>query len=220
MQYPDLNCARVARSFLVRSLSESLIRWGRSSNTIFFFWSLTALLTASVWIAWSIYFLLSANIIGSTVLRCLVNSVSFIRLLGVSLVVMEWQTFPGLVSTSPAFVSNSASHPACPHGRHAQNNGKSGPHCWGRGGSTQFAQQLESAETNPSLVAVSFGASTPELILFTIPSIWCFNLHPYITFIISTLHPHFLVPFPFISNIVYIIVSSLFPSLCLFLRHI
>ena len=27
---------------------------------------------------------------------------------------------PGLVSTSPAFVSNSASHPAGPHGRHAQ----------------------------------------------------------------------------------------------------
>ena len=51
---------------------------------------------------------------------------------------------PGLVSTSPAFVSNSASHPAGPHGRHAQKNGKSGPHCWGRGGSTQFAQQLES----------------------------------------------------------------------------
>ena len=28
---------------------------------------------------------------------------------------------PGLVSTSPAFVSCSASHPAGPHGRHAQN---------------------------------------------------------------------------------------------------
>ena len=27
---------------------------------------------------------------------------------------------PGLVSTSPAFVSSSASHPASPHGRHAQ----------------------------------------------------------------------------------------------------
>ena len=26
---------------------------------------------------------------------------------------------PGLVSTSPAFVSNSANHPAGPHGRHA-----------------------------------------------------------------------------------------------------
>ena len=28
---------------------------------------------------------------------------------------------PGLVSTSPAFVSSSASHPAGPHGQHAQN---------------------------------------------------------------------------------------------------
>ena len=27
---------------------------------------------------------------------------------------------PGLVTTSPAFVSSSASHPASPHGRHAQ----------------------------------------------------------------------------------------------------
>ena len=59
---------------------------------------------------------------------------------------------PGLVSTSPAFVSNSASHPAGPHGRHTQKNGKSGPHCWGRGGSTQFAQQIESAVTAPPLV--------------------------------------------------------------------
>ena len=58
---------------------------------------------------------------------------------------------PALVSTSPAFVSNSASDPAGPHGRHAK-NGKSGPHCWGRGGSTQFAQQLESAVTTPPLV--------------------------------------------------------------------
>ena len=40
--------------------------------------------------------------------------------------ILQIQTFlfrvvgPGLVSTSPAFVSNSASHPAGPHGRHAQ----------------------------------------------------------------------------------------------------
>ena len=53
---------------------------------------------------------------------------------------------PGMVSTPPAFVSNSASHPACPK------NGKSGSHCWGRGGSTQFAQQLESAVTAAPLV--------------------------------------------------------------------
>ena len=44
---------------------------------------------------WNLTFLLSANIIDSTVLQCLVKSVSFIRLLVVSLVVMEWQTFPG-----------------------------------------------------------------------------------------------------------------------------
>ena len=31
-------------------------------------------------------------------------------------------------------------------------NGKSGPHCWGRGGSTQFAQQLEFAVTASPLV--------------------------------------------------------------------
>ena len=59
---------------------------------------------------------------------------------------------PGLVSTSSAFVSLSASHPAGPHGRHAPKNGKSGPHCWGRGGSIQFAQQLVSAVTAPPLV--------------------------------------------------------------------
>ena len=58
---------------------------------------------------------------------------------------------PGNVSTSPAFVSSSASHPEGPHGRHVQ-NGKSGPHCWWRGGSTQFAQQLETAVTAPQLV--------------------------------------------------------------------
>ena len=43
-----------------------------------------------------IYFdLSSAIIIGSTVLQCLVNSVSFIRLSGVYLVVIEWQTLSG-----------------------------------------------------------------------------------------------------------------------------
>ena len=54
---------------------------------------------------------------------------------------------PGLVSTSPAFVSSSGSAwPAFPK------NGKSGPHYWGREGSTQVAQQLESAVTAPPLV--------------------------------------------------------------------
>ena len=88
-------------------------------------------------------------------LRCTQCSIlTCIRLWQIS----QIQTFlfkvvgPGLVSTSPAFVSCSASHPAGPHGRHAQKNGKSGPHYWGRGGSTQFAQQLESAVTAPPLV--------------------------------------------------------------------
>ena len=51
---------------------------------------------------------------------------------------------PGLVLTSPVFVSSNASHPAAPYG-------KSGPH-WGREGLTQFAQQLVSAVTAPPLV--------------------------------------------------------------------
>ena len=52
---------------------------------------------------------------------------------------------PGLVSTSLAFVSNSASHPAGPHAQKTVNR-------WGRGGSTQFAQQFEFAVTAPPLV--------------------------------------------------------------------
>ena len=36
-KYPDLNCARVARSFLVMYFSKSLIGCGILSNTIFFF---------------------------------------------------------------------------------------------------------------------------------------------------------------------------------------
>ena len=74
---------------------------------------------------------------------------------------------PGLVSTSPAFVSNSASHPAGPHGRHAPKNGKPGPYCWGRGGSTQSAQQLEFAVTATPLVGCVvwslFGTSAAKL---------------------------------------------------------
>ena len=59
---------------------------------------------------------------------------------------------PGVVSTSPAFVNNSANHPSGPHCRHAQKTVNRAPHCWGRGGSTQFTQQLESAVTAPPLV--------------------------------------------------------------------
>ena len=73
---------------------------------------------------------------------------------------------PGLVSTSPAFVSNSANHPTGLHGRHAQ-NGKSGLH-WGRGVSTQFAQQFEFAVTAPPLVGCVVW-SLPSVVLFFIP---------------------------------------------------
>ena len=59
---------------------------------------------------------------------------------------------PGLVSTSPAFVSSSASHPAGPHGRHAQKTVNRAPIIGGRGGSTQFAQPLETTVTAPPLV--------------------------------------------------------------------
>ena len=48
---------------------------------------------------------------------------------------------PRLVSTSPNFVRSSANPSACPK------NGKSGPHCWRREGSTQFAQQFVTAVT-------------------------------------------------------------------------
>ena len=59
---------------------------------------------------------------------------------------------PGLVSTSPRFCeqqrqpSNGSAWPACPK------NGRSGPHCWGQGGSTQFVHQLEFAVTALPLV--------------------------------------------------------------------
>ena len=54
---------------------------------------------------------------------------------------------PGLVITRFCEQQRQpSSGSACPK------NGKSGPHCWVRGGSTQFAQQLESAVTAPQLV--------------------------------------------------------------------
>ena len=70
---------------------------------------------------------------------------------------------PGLVSTSPAFVSkqrqpsSGSAWPACPK------NGKSGPHCWGRGGSTQFAQQLETTVTAPPLVGCVVWSHIPKV---------------------------------------------------------
>ena len=51
---------------------------------------------------------------------------------------------PGLVSTSPAFVSSSASHPAGPHWPACPKTVNRAPIAGGGGGSTQFAQQLES----------------------------------------------------------------------------
>ena len=63
-----------------------------------------------------------------------------------------WQISQIQTCLLPAFVSSSANHPAGPHGRHVKKTGKSGPHCRGREGSTQFAQQLESSVTAPPLV--------------------------------------------------------------------
>ena len=75
---------------------------------------------------------------------------------------------PGLVSISPASVSNSASHPTGPHDRHAQKTVNRAPIA-GRGGSTQFAQQLEFAVTVPPLVGCVVWSHTPptHLILRT-----------------------------------------------------
>ena len=65
---------------------------------------------------------------------------------------------PGLVSTSPAFVSSSASHPAGPK------NGKSGSHCWGRGGSTLpnsiYAKDNGDSLTFPSTGHLSYSSAT------------------------------------------------------------
>ena len=78
---------------------------------------------------------------------------------------------PGLVSTSPAFVSNSASHPAGPHDRHAQKTVN-------RGGSTQFAQQLDFAVTAPPLVGC---------VVWSLEVTYC-HLHPGIGALLWALH--------------------------------
>ena len=63
----------------------------------------------------------------------------------------------------------SASHPAGPHGRLSpQKRGKSGPHCWVREGSTQFAQQFVTAVTAPPLVGCVVW-SLPIAVIFDIP---------------------------------------------------
>ena len=80
---------------------------------------------------------------------------------------------PGLVSTSPAFVSSSASHPSGPHDRHAQKAVNRAPHCWGRGGSTQFAQQLESAPPLVVCVVWSHDIGSP-IIYIKLRVVWVF----------------------------------------------
>ena len=85
----------------------------------------------------------------------------------------------GLVSTSPAFVSSSASHPTGLHGRHAQRNSKSGPHYWGREGSTQFAQQLESTVTAPTRVGcVVWKKTLLQCLQLLIGGIWACMKYP------------------------------------------
>ena len=59
------------------------------------------------------------------------------------LCVVVW---PGFVSTSPAFMRSSATHPVGPHDRHAPKNGKLGPPIsGGREVSTQSAHQFVTA---------------------------------------------------------------------------
>ena len=76
---------------------------------------------------------------------------------------------PGLVSTSPAFVSSSANHPTCPHGRHAKKTVNRSPIAGGgKVHSTQVAQQLVSAVRAPPLVGcVVGGVLSPTFTLQT-----------------------------------------------------
>ena len=68
---------------------------GRQSSKTFLPRLVTAWSTAIVWTACRVVFLSFAIISGSTALRCLVNRVYFIILLGGSLVVMEKLTLSG-----------------------------------------------------------------------------------------------------------------------------
>ena len=73
---------------------------------------------------------------------------------------------PGLVSTSPRFCEQQRQPSS---GSGMPKNDKSGPHCWGRGGSTQFTQQLESAVTAPPLVGcVVWSPNISSFLPFTI----------------------------------------------------
>ena len=51
---------------------------------------------------------------------------------------------PGFVSTSPAFMWSSDSHPVGPHGRLAKKPSKLCPHCWARGFNTFCAAVCDS----------------------------------------------------------------------------
>ena len=93
---------------------------------------------------------------------------------------------PGLVSTSPAFVSSSASHPAGPHDRHAQKTVNRAPIAGGgrvrhnlREGSTQFAQQFLSAVTAPPLVGC---------VVWSVLSSFSLNIFCFIHSLISETH--------------------------------
>ena len=66
--------------------------------------------------------------------------------------------------------SSGSAWPACPK------NGKSGPHCWGREGSTQFAQQFLSAVTAPPLVGCVVWSLFFNVICFVLDNrvfAWC-----------------------------------------------
>ena len=76
LQCPVLNWASIVGYFLVWSFSEFLIGEDHHPTLHSFLDNL----------AWSVSFLSFAILIGNTVLRCLVNIVSFLRLLGVSIV--------------------------------------------------------------------------------------------------------------------------------------
>ena len=78
---------------------------------------------------------------------------------------------PRLVSTSPAFVSSSASHPVGPHGWHAKKNGKSGPHCWEREISAQqlvYSTVCRLCRLEPLVMLLMFNKCFMEII----PTIW------------------------------------------------
>ena len=79
---------------------------------------------------------------------------------------------PGLVSTSPAFVSNSASYPAGPHGRHAQKTVNQAPIAGGR----EVRHNLHSSLTAPPHVGCIVWSPFCVLIMYITSSIYCISL--------------------------------------------